>query len=214
MWCIPELTEVYIERMMDILELYERPYNPKVVIICFDEKSKQLLAHTRNPLPAKPGMPERYDSEYVRKGTVNLFVAVEPKAGIRHILIRKQRTGRDFAIFIEWLVSLYPDVDKIIIVLDNLNTHAEKWIFETFDKEKAEKIMEKIEFHKTPKHGSWLNMAEIEISVLETECLNRRIPDLETLQREVTAWMKTRNDQKARIDWRFTREKAKEKFRL
>ena len=214
MWCIPELTEVYIERMMDILELYERPYNPKVVIICFDEKSKQLLAHKRNPLPAKPGMPERYDSEYVRNGTVNLFVTVEPKAGKHHILIREQRTGKDFAIFIEWLVSLYPQADKIIIVLDNLNTHAEKWIFETFDKEKAEKIMEKIEFHKTPYHGSWLNMAEIEISVLETECLNRRIPDLETLQREVIAWTEMRNDQKAQIDWRFTREEAREKFKL
>ena len=214
MWCIPELTEVYIERMLDILELYERPYNPKKVIICFDEKSKQLLAHKRNPLPAKPGMPERYDSEYVRKGTVNLFVAVEPKAGKRHILIRKLRTGEDFAIFIDWLVTLYPKANKIIIVLDNLNTHAEKWIFETFEKKKAEKIMKKIEFHKTPKHGSWLNMAEIEISVLETECLNRRIPDLETLQKEVAAWMKMRNDQKAQIDWKFTREKAREKFKL
>ena len=214
MWCIPELTEVYIERMLDILELYERPYNPKEVIICFDEKSKQLLAHKRNPLPAIPGMPERYDSEYVRKGTVNLFVAVEPKAGKRHVLIRKLRTGEDFAIFIDWLVTLYPKANKIIIVLDNLNTHAEKWIFETFDKKKAEKIMKKIEFHKTPKHGSWLNMAEIEISVLETECLNRIIPDLETLQKEVAAWMKMRNDQKAQIDWKFTREKAREKFKL
>jgi hypothetical protein len=200
--------------MLDILELYERPYNPKEVIICFDEKSKQLLAHKRNPLPAKPGMPERYDSEYVRNGTVNLFVAVEPKAGKRHILIRKQRTGEDFAIFIDWLVGLYPKADKVIIVLDNLNTHAEKWIFETFKKEKAEKIMTKIEFHYTPYHGSWLNMAEIEISVLETECLNRRIPDLETLRKEIIAWMKMRNDQKAQINWRFTREKAREKFNL
>jgi hypothetical protein len=214
MWCIPELTEEFIKRMMDILELYERPHNPKIPVICFDEKSKQLLIHKRNPIPAKPGMPERYDSEYVRNGTVNLFVAVEPKAGRRHVLIRKQRTGRDFAIFMEWLVSHYPDALKIIIVLDNLNTHVVKWIFETFDEEKAKEIIKRIEFHKTPNHGSWLNMAEIEISVLETECLNRRIPDRDTLEKEVAAWEKMRNDQKAQIDWRFTREKAKEKFKL
>jgi hypothetical protein len=214
MWCIPELTEEFIKRMMDILELYERPRNLKIPVICFDEKSKQLLIDKRNPIPAKPGMPERYDSEYERNGTVNLFVAVEPKAGRRHVLIRKHRTGRDFAIFIAWLVSHYPDALKIIIVLDNLNTHVVKWIFETFDEEKAKKITERIEFHKTPTHGSWLNMAEIEISVLETECLNRRIPDRDTLEKEVAAWEKMRNDQKAQIDWRFTREKAKEKFKL
>jgi hypothetical protein len=214
MWCIPELTDDFIERMMDILELYERPYNSKEPVVCFDEKNKQLLAHKRNPISMKPGMPERYDSEYVRNGTANLFLAVEPKAGKRHILIREHRTGEDFAIFIEWLVSLYPSADKIIIVLDNLNTHTEKWIFKMFDEEKAKGITKRIEFHKTPIHGSWLNMAEIEISVLETECLNRRIPDQDTLQNEVTAWENRRNDRKAQIDWRFTREKAKEKFKL
>ena len=214
MWCIPELTDKFIERMLDILEIYEKPYNQREPVICFDEKSKQLLAHKRNPLPAKPGIPQRYDSEYIRSGTVNLFVAVEPKAGKRHILIRKQRTGKDFAIFIEWLVNLYSDTDKIIIVLDNLNTHSERWISENFNEEKAKKIIERIEFHKTPNHGSWLNMAEIEISVLETECLNRRIPDQDTLQKEVIAWKKMRNDQKARINWRFTRKKAREKFKL
>jgi predicted enzyme involved in methoxymalonyl-ACP biosynthesis len=214
MWCIPELTDDFIERMMDILELYERPYNSKEPVVCFDEKNKQLLAHKRNSIFMKPGMPERYDSEYVRNGTANLFLAVEPKAGKRHILIREHRTGEDFAIFIEWLVSLYPAADKIIIVLDNLNTHTEKWIFEMFDEEKAKGITKRIEFHKTPIHGSWLNMAEIEISVLETECLNRRIPDQDTLQNEVTAWENRRNDRKAQIDWRFTREKAKEKFKL
>ena len=214
MWCIPKLTDKFVERMMDILEVYERPYNPKIPVICFDEKSKQLLAHKRDPLLLKPGMPERYDSEYVRNGTANLFVAVEPQAGNHHILIRKQRTGKDFAIFTEWLDSFYPDADKIIIVLDNLNTHSKKWIFENFDEVKARKIAEHIEFHKTPVHGSWLNMAEIEISVLETECLNRRIPNRDTLQKEVIAWENRRNNQKAQIDWRFTREKAKEKFKL
>ncbi len=199
---------------MDILELYERPYNPKIPVICFDEKSKQLLIHKRNPIPVKPGMPERYDSEYIRNGTVNLFVAVEPKAGKRHVLTRRHRTGKDFAIFIAWLVGLYRKAVKIIIILDNLNTHAVKWIFETFSKKKTEEILEKVEFHYTPVHGSWLNMAEIEISVLETECLNRRIPDRKTIQKEVTAWKKRRNDKKAKIEWQFTREKAREKFNL
>ncbi len=214
MWCIPKLTDQFIERMMDILELYERPYNPREPIICFDEKSKQLLAHKREPLPMKPGVPERYDSEYVRKGTVNLFTAVESKKGERHILVRKQRTGKDFAIFTEWLTNLYSDADKIIIVLDNLNTHTEKWIFETFDERKAKEITGRIEFHYTPYHGSWLNMAEIEISILETECLNRRVPDEDTLQKEITAWEKRRNGKEAKINWKFTREKAREKFKL
>jgi hypothetical protein len=210
MWCIPKLTNEFTKRMMDILELYERPYNPKEPVVCFDEKSKQLLAHKREPISMKPGMPERYDSEYVRNGTANLFVAVEPKAGNRHIFIREHRTGADFALFTEWLTSLYSDADKIIIVLDNLNTHAEKFIFEMFEEE----ITKRIEFHKTPIHGSWLNMAEIEISVLETECLNRRIPDKNILQNEVIAWENRRNSKKARIDWRFTREKARKKFKL
>ena len=161
MWCIPKLTDEFTKRMMDILELYERPYNPKEPVVCFDEKSKQLLAHKREPISMKPGMPERYDSEYVRNGTANLFVAVEPKAGTRHIFIREHRTGADFALFTEWLTSLYSDADKIIIVLDNLNTHTEKFIFEMFEEEKAQEIIKRIEFHKTPIHGSWLNMLKL-----------------------------------------------------
>lgn len=200
--------------MSDVLELYERPYNPKEPLICFDEKSKQLLAHSRKPLPMKPGMPERVDSEYIRKGTVNIFMMVEPKAGKRHMIVRDRRTGKDFALCIKELVSLYPDADKIHVVLDNLSTHKEKWLFEVFGKEEAEKILGKIEFHYTPKHGSWLNMAEIEIGVMETECLGRRIPDKEILQKELIAWENRRNEREAKINWRFTREKAKEKFGL
>ncbi len=215
MWCIPELTEEYTERMMDILEIYERPYNPKEPVVCIDEKSKQLTAHTREPLPARPGTPERCDSEYKRKGTANLFVMVEPKAGRRHIIVRKRRTYKDYSICMKFLVNFYKDADKIIVVQDNLNTHTKKSLIKAFGEEKAKKIMEKLEFHPTPYHGSWLNMAEIEISVMGTECLNgRRIPDRLTLNHEKNAWKKRRDHKKARIDWRFTREKAREKFKL
>lgn len=215
MWCIPELTDEFIERMMDILEIYERPYNPKIPVICFDEKSKQLIAHTREPVPAKPGAPERYDSEYERKGTANIFVMVEPKAGKRYTIIRKRRTYKDYALCMKFIAKIYSNAEKIILIQDNLNTHTENSLIKAFGKEKAEKILKKFEFHYTPNHGSWLNMAEIEISVLETECLNkRRIPDRRTLLGEVTAWNNRRNDKKARINWRFTREKAKEKFNL
>lgn len=215
MWCIPELTKEYIERMMDILEVYERPYNPLEPVICLDEKSIQLLAHTRGPLPVKPGTPERYDSEYKRKGTANVFVMVEPKAGERHTIVRKKRRYNDYSICLYFLTKFYNNVEKIIVVQDNLNTHTERSLIKAFGEKKAKIIMEKIEFHYTPKHGSWLNMAEIEISVMDTECLNRRrIPDRLTLRKETTAWEKRRNNKKMRIEWRFTRKKAREKFNI
>jgi hypothetical protein len=215
MWCIPELTDEFIERMMDILEIYERPYNSREPVICLDEKSKQLLAHTRGPLPVKSGAPERYDSEYERRGTANIFVMVEPKAGRRHTIVRKHRRYNDYSLCLYFLSKIYDNVDKIILIQDNLNTHTEKSLIKAFGEEKAHEIMEKFEFHPTPKHGSWLNMAEIEISVMGTECLNRRrIPDRCTLHKETTAWKKKRNSKKARIMWRFTKEKAREKFKL
>ena len=200
--------------MMDILELYERDYNPKIPVICFDEKTVQLLAHIRTPLPMKPGMPQRYDSEYKRKGTANIFVFVEPKAGIRHLIARERRTGDDFAVCMDALVNFYPDADKIVVAQDNLNTHTIKSLIKAFDEEKATKIIEKLEFHYTPKHGSWLNMAEIEISILATVCLKRRIQDQDTLQKQIDAYENRRNNKKARINWRFTRVRAKEKFKL
>ena len=215
MWCIPELTDTYIERMMDILEVYERPYDPLEPVICLDEKSIQLLAHTRGPLPVKPGTPERYDSEYERKGTANIFVMVEPKAGRRNTIVRKKRRYNDYSMCLYFLTKFYNNVKRIIVVQDNLNTHTERSLIKSFGEEKAKIIMEKIEFHFTPNHGSWLNMAEIEISVMETECLNgRRIPDRPTLRKETTTWEKRRNNKKARIEWRFTREKAREKFNI
>ena len=200
---------------MDILEVYERPYNPQEPVICFDEKSIQLLAHVREPMPAGPGTPERYDSEYKRKGTANIFVMVEPQAGRRHILVRKRRTYKEYSTCMEFLANFYRNAEKIILIQDNLNTHTEKSLIKAFGEEKAKKIMKTIEFHYTPNHGSWLNMAEIEISVLKTECLHkRRIPDIHTIQHELTAWKTRRNNKKAQINWRFTREKAKEKFKL
>jgi hypothetical protein len=215
MWCIPELTDTFIERMMDILEVYERPYNPQEPVICFDEKSMQLLAHVREPIPAAPGTPERYDSEYKREGTANIFVMVEPQAGNRHIIVRERKRYEEYAVCMDFLSTMYGDVDKIIVIQDNFGTHSKKSLIKAFGEEKAGKIMEKLEFHYTPKHGSWLNMAEIEISVLDTECLHRRrIPDIHTLKRELTAWKNRRNDKKAQINWRFTREKAEEKFKL
>lgn len=215
MWCIPELNDEFIERMMDILEIYERPYNVQEPVICFDEKNKQLTAHTREPLPVKPGSPERYDSEYERTGTANIFVMVEPKAGKRHTIVREKRTYREYALCLKYLVNSYSEADKIILIQDNLNTHTEKSLRKAFGEEKAKKIMEKLEFHYTPNHGSWLNMAEIEIGVMERECLNkRRIPDRLTLHRETTAWKKRRNHRKARINWRFTRERARDRFKL
>ena len=215
MWCILELTDTYIERMMDILEVYERPYDPLEPVICLDEKSIQLLAHTRGPLPVKPGTPERYDSEYERKGTANIFVMVEPKAGRRNTIVRKKRRYNDYSMCLYFLTKFYNNVKRIIVVQDNLNTHTERSLIKSFGEEKAKIIMEKIEFHFTPNHGSWLNMAEIEISVMETECLNgRRIPDRPTLRKETTTWEKRRNNKKARIEWRFTREKAREKFNI
>lgn len=200
--------------MNRILELYERPFNPKEPVICFDEKSKQLIADSRNPLPMKPGIPKRIDSEYIRNGTANVFMMVEPKAGLRYTIVRKRRTKEDFSMCIERLIGIYKvnKVHKIHIVMDNLNTHSEKSLVDTFGKEKAEKIMKNVVFHYTPKHGSWLNMAEIEIGVMESQCLKRRIPDMETLKRELNAWQNMRNEQKAKINWKFTREKASEKF--
>ena len=202
--------------MDDVLRLYERPYNPKKPVVCLDEKSKQLLEHAREPQPMKPGKPMRIDSEYIRKGTANIFVMVEPKAGKRYTVVRTRRTAMDFAIAVDTLVGHYPDADMIHVVLDNLNTHCEKSLVNAFGEEKTKRIMNRLKFHYTPKHGSWLNMAEIEIAVMDTECLGRgrRIPDKGTLEREVTAWQNRRNSQCARINWRFTRKKAREKFQL
>jgi hypothetical protein len=200
--------------MMDILEVYERPYNPNCPVVCFDEKNKQLLGKIREDLPVRPGKARRKDYEYKRNGTVNLFVSVEPKGKKRTIKVTKRRTKVDFAKEIKRLVTkTYKKAQRLIMVLDNLNTHREKAIREVLGEE-AEKILKKIEFHYTPNHASWLNMAEIEISALTTQCLRQMIPTLQETQRQTAAWVKDRNQKEVGINWTFTRTKARQKFKL
>ena len=199
--------------MYNVLDLYEEPHDPKKPLVCFDEKPKQLLENKRTSIPLKPGSPEKYDYEYIRNSTANIFMAVEFKAGKRVTQVTKRRTMADFATFIKMLVDEeYPDVEIIRLVMDNLNTHKEKSFYKTFDKEEAERILRKIEFHYTPKHASWLNATEIEINVMDIECTGRRIGDMETLSHEVAAWTRRRNTHEDKINWTFTSEKADEKL--
>ena len=199
--------------MYDILDLYAKPYDPKCPVIGLDEKPKQLLEDTRKAISMIPGHREKYDYEYVRNGNANIFMAVEFKAGKRTTRVTTRRTKRDFAKFVRHLVEKkYPDAERLHMVMDNLNTHNETAIHEMYGSEKAERILGKIEFHYSPPHASWLNVAEIEIGIMDAECTRRRIPDKETLRREVMAWEKIRNKQKKKINWRFTKQKADEKL--
>jgi len=200
--------------MYDVLDLYAEPYDPKRPVVCVDEKPKQLIEDSRKSIPMKLGKPEKYDYEYIRHGKVNIFVAVEPKAGKRMAKVTARRTKQDFAHFIKLVVDeMYTDdVEKIRVVCDNLNTHFENAFYETFDQKEVERLFNKLEFHYTPKHASWLNAAEIEINVMDGECTGRRIKDEEMLIREVEAWENRRNKQKKKIDWRFTRRNADKKL--
>jgi hypothetical protein len=199
--------------MEDVLDLYEEPYDEKRPKVNFDETSKQLIEEVRQPQPAKPGQVERFDYEYQRNGTRNLFMFCEPQAGWRHIEVSEQRTMKDFAQQMKWLVDeQYPEVEVIRIVMDNLNTHKPASLYEKFEPAEARRILKKLEFHYTPKHGSWLNMAEIELSVLSRQCLDRRIPDEETLKREIKAYEDRRNEIQASIDWQFTSKDARIKL--
>jgi len=174
----------------------------------------QLIAEKRHPLPPKPGRPERFDYEYQRMGTRNLFLFFQPLAGWRHVRVTEQRTKIDFAHCMLYLVDeLFPKVDCIVVVLDNLNTHTPAALYEAFEPAEAKRILDRLEFHYTPKHGSWLNMVEIEIGVLSEQCLDRRIPDADTLQSEIAAWEVSRNDQRATVDWQFTTAHAREKLK-
>ena len=200
--------------MEEILELYQQPYDPKRPMVCFDEKSVQLLAHIAKMLSAKPGRPARQDYEYEREGTRNLFLFVEPKAGFRHVLVTNRRTKQDFAFAMRYLVDvLYPEAECIDVVLDNLNTHHYHSLVEFFGKQEADRIMNRLRFHFTPAHASWLNMAEIELSVLSKQCLARRIPSSWMLTTEIIAWEQARNEKKARIRWNFTVDEARKVFK-
>ena len=215
MWCIPKVTPDFKKKMFDVLKVYERDYDLQKPVVCLDEKSKQLLCDTRIAIAGQQGKPSRTDYEYKRNGTCNLFVAVEPKAGKRIVRVTRRRTKKDYASFIRHLIThVYRKSKKVVLVEDNLNTHNEETLIAVLGEKIGRKIARKIELHFTPKHASWLNQAEIEIHSLEQQCLNRRIPDFHTMQSEVAACVKKRNHDKCRINWQFTREKAKEKFKL
>ena len=199
--------------MEDVLELYAEPYDPHRPVVCFDETSTQLLGEARPPLPAQPGRPRRQDYEYRREGTRNLFLTCEPLRGWRHVAVTQRRTMVDFAHQMRWLVDeAYPKVPVVRVVLDNLNTHRPASLYEAFPAAEARTIVKRLEFHHTPKHGSWLNMAEIEFSVLARSCLRKRVPDEAILSREVQALVRERNAAQADINWRFTAQDARRKL--
>lgn len=213
MWCIAKITTEYRKRMYKLLTLYARPYDEQFPVVCMDEKSKQLMEDVRGIIPLKPGSPAKYDSEYSRKGTCNIFVAVEPLAGKRKIKVTLQRKKSDFAYFVKDLIrGIYRQAKKVRLVLDNLNTHFASSFYETFSKEEADMLLSKIEFCYTPKHASWLNMAEIEINMMDRECLNRRIGKVDLLKKEVECWTRQRNNTRKKINWSFTKKQADRKL--
>lgn len=204
----------FVWRMEDILDLYAEPYDPRYPVICFDEVPYQLVSEKQRPWPAKPGQPVRYDYEYCREGTCNLFMFFQPLAGWRHVKVTPQRTKQDFAYCMQDLgLVLFPQATKIRLVVDNLNTHTPAALYETFPPEQARRLVRKLEFHYTPTHSSWLNMAEVEISVLSEQCLDQRLPTTQLVEHHTTAWEIERNERKATVDWRFTIAKARDKLR-
>lgn len=210
-WCLPpEQSGEFVAHMEDVLEVYTLPFNPQRPQVCMDELSKQLVGETRTPIPAAPGQPERYDYEYVRHGVGNLFIFFEPLAGRREVKVTERRTMLDWAEAVRELVDVhYPAAEKIVLVMDNLNTHGIGSLYEAFPPAEARRLAQKLEIHHTPKHGSWLNMAESELSILTRQCLNQRIPDLEQLRREVAAWQEERNQAKKPMTWRFKTDDAR-----
>ena len=200
--------------MEDVLEVYQRPYNPDYPVVCMDESSKQLIGEVRTPIPMKPGEVLRVDDEYIRNGVAEIFLEVEPLAGRRHVKISERRTKSDWAIFIgEMLNERYPDAEKVILVMDNLNTHSISSLYEVFQPEEAFRLSQRLEIHHTPKHGSWLNVAEIELSVLKRQCLPERIPCMGEMSKKVACWNIQRNAEQHRVDWQFTTENARTKLK-
>jgi hypothetical protein len=213
MWCIGQITQEYRQRMYELLALYAQPFDPREPVVCIDEKSLQLIGHSRTPLPMSPGVIAKHDYEYVRRGTSNLFVAVEPKAGQRVVSVTEQRGKVDFVEFITSLLGgVYARARRVHLVLDNLNTHFRKCFEDLLGRRAADKLLRRVQFHYTPKHASWLNMAEIEIGILSRQCLDRRLADRETLRREVDRWQLDRNATSQTIKWKFTRQDADRKL--
>lgn len=199
--------------MEDILDVYELPYNPEIPVVCMDEKPYQLLGEARDSWAMRPGDDKKIDSEYVRNGTCSIFAFVEPLAGKHHVSVREHRTAIDWATEIKYLVDvMYPDKEKIILVMDNLNTHKASSLYKAFPPEEARRIIKKLEIHYTPKHGSWLDIAEIELNVMTRQCLSRRIESIELLHKELSAWESERNNSYAKVNWQFTTKDARTKL--
>jgi hypothetical protein len=213
-WCLPpEADAEFVAAMEDVLDVYHRPFDPHRPLVCLDEASKQLIGEVAAPVPAEPGQPERIDYEYVRNGTANLFMISEPLIGWRHVEVTERRTAVDFAEVVRWLVEeVHPDAEKVVLVMDNLNTHKLASLYEAFPPERARRIAARLEVHHTPKHGSWLNMAEIELSVLTRQCLDRRIETRGELRHEVSVWERQRNQRGVVIRWQFTTPDARIKL--
>jgi hypothetical protein len=214
-WCLPpEADADFVWHMEDVLQVYQLPYDPEYPVVCLDEASKQLIGEVAIPVPAAPGRPARVDYEYERKGTCNLFMMCEPLRGWRHVRVSERRTRKDYAACLRELVEVrYPKAGKVLLVQDNLNTHDGASLYEAYKPEVARRILDRIEWHYTPKHGSWLNMAETEISIMNQQCLDRRLDSQERIAAEVAAWEKKRNQRKARIHWSFTLAAARLKLR-
>jgi len=213
-WLIPpKASAAFVAAMEDVLDVYARPVDPKRPVVCFDEAGKDLKAHTRPPQPAAPGRDARQDSEYEREGNRNLFLSYAPHLGRRAIAVTERRTGVDFAYAIRDVVDgQYPEAEAVVLVLDNLNTHRPAALYEAFPPAEARRLLDRIEWHYTPTHGSWLNMAELEWSVLSRQCLARRIPDAATLETELAAWVETRNAERVTASWRFTNAEARQRL--
>jgi hypothetical protein len=210
----PEANADFVCAMEDVLEVYQRPYDSRRPVVCIDEAMKQLVKETRKNIPAAPGRPERTDYEYERNGTANLFMISEPLAGRRRVKVTDRRTKIDFAHVLREIVDEdYADAEVIVLVMDNLNTHKPASLYEAFEPAEARRIVNRLEIHYTPKHGSWLDMAEIELNVLQKQCLNRRIPDRATLNEEVAAWEQSRNNANNKVDWQFTTQDARTKLK-
>jgi hypothetical protein len=213
MWCIPQVDAEYVARVEDVLDLYAETPDPASPVVCFDESPTQLIGEVRQPIAAEPGQPERYDYEYKRNGTANLFIFLDAHQPWCAVKVTDRRTSRDFAACMRDLVdTYYPEATKIRVVLDNLSTHSASALYQAFPADEARRILRRLEFHFTPKHASWLNMVEIEIGVLRCQCLDRRIAEREHLEAEIAAWQHQRNTAGARIHWRVTTERAREKM--
>ncbi len=214
-WCIPSHEDPsFVAAMEDVLEVYTRPIDPRFPVVCMDEQPKQIIGECRQPLPVKPGQVARHDYEYVRLGTAEIFLFFSPTTCWRRVEVRETRTRRDWAQEVKTLVDIdFPEAERIVLVMDNLNTHGIASLYSAFPPEEARRLADKLEIHHTPKHGSWLNMAELELSVLTRQALGGRIPDLEILRRRIQAWQLQRNQRATSIDWRFTTEDARIKLK-